>query len=349
MRDCAMPFNLVGQENLHKAKQLLVEFDLIHIDERICQAISLQWCVKLGFIACTHCNHHHVVTGELQRMYLCDECRKEIWVTAGTFFDHVRRFRPYLATIYLYEHGVVLSGSDLSKVLGASQSTVDKITKKLAILIAESMLCSKIEVSSARLSTLVSRRSTETPARQAPIAEEVELQKRLALNKPNLAKQEFKGPSMSNAESTILDLLSEEPQTFQSLIELSKLTCAELSASVTLLELRGLAKGLPGDRFIKTDEPLQTVQEEINTTKTGIKYRKIAEKFIQFVRERFQGVSRKYLQLYAAIFHVYEDRKRWGSESILRLCARSRHVSYYEIKSFVTPAMVKFVQCKSAS
>ena len=342
--DCAMPFNLLGQQNFLRAKQLLEEFDAIHIDERICQAISLQWCIKLGFIACAYCNHHQVVTGELQRMYLCAKCRKEIWVTAGTFFDHVRKFRPYLAAIYLYEHGVILSASDQSKLLCISQSTADKITKKLAILVTESMQYSKVQVSSDQLTTLVSRRSTETPARQTPIAEEEELQKRLALNKPKRNTQQSKSPAMSRAESALFDLLSDEPESFQTLIELSKLTCSELSASITLLELRGLAKYLPGDRFIRTNEPLQKAQAVINSIKKNCKHKKLINRFIRFVKERFQGVSRKYLQLYAAIFHVHEDRKRWGSESILRLCARSRHISTHEIKQFITPPMVKFAR-----
>ncbi len=106
---CVMPFNQTGNENLGKAINFLKEFDAENLDEKICEIKALQICCSLGFAVCKHCNHHQILKGELQRMYLCNVCRKEIWITGGTFFDHVRKFRPYLASFYLLERGIILS------------------------------------------------------------------------------------------------------------------------------------------------------------------------------------------------------------------------------------------------
>lgn len=343
-----MPFNLRGREDLLKAIVLLKEFDTMNADERICEALSLQWCCKIGFVVCAHCDHHQITTGEIRRMYLCQRCSKEIWVTAGTFFDHVRKFRPYLATIFLYERGVILSVSSLSKLLGISLSMAALISKKIALLVSEILRSSKRDVQSSMLSSLVCRRTTETPQRQHPVAEEVEVQKSLSLLAEKRQKKTSNPPELSLIESQVLELLSETPISFSEICERMRLDCPTASATIVFLELRELATCLPGDKYIRSMQSKQDVKHAYERRKNANKHSAITHSFIKFVEERYQGVGRKYLQLYVALFWIFIDRKRWGPDTILNFCARSRHVPYRKILDFVTAAHVKFPNSKAA-
>ncbi len=227
-----MPYNQTGNENLGKALDFLKVFDAENLDEKICELKALQICCKLGFTICRHCNHHQMLKGQLQRMYRCDVCRKEIWITGGSFFDHVRKFRPYLASFFLLERGIILSASDLSNVLGISVDTAGKIYKKVAKLVSEKMQGSGSDVSTTELSQIVCRRTIETPARQSPLAEEVEIQKRLKLCEPEAAVEELKEPELTTNEKVVLALLSELPILFAALCEKANLECGDASAAI---------------------------------------------------------------------------------------------------------------------
>ena len=340
-----MPFNQTGNENLGKAINFLKEFDAENLDEKICEIKALQICCSLGFAVCKHCNHHQILKGELQRMYLCNVCRKEIWITGGTFFDHVRKFRPYLASFYLLERGIILSAPDLLAVLRVSSNMASLIHKKVAKRVSEQMHATGFDISTAELSKITFRRTRETPARQAPLAEEVEVQKRLAMCAPENSQEDSKEPELSENEKAVLTSLSETPINFAAICETFKLDCAQASAAIMGLELRELAKRLPGDRYVLTDKQTKQALKALDAGKLPPKQNKIVLKLIDFVEERFQGVGRKYHQFYAALYWIFADRKRWGSGSILQLIAQSDHVPYREILEYVTPPTVKVIGC----
>ena len=337
-----MPFNQTGNENLGIALGFMKEFDAENLNEKICEIKSLQLSSVLGFIVCQHCNHHQILEGELQRMYPCKICSKEIWLTAGSFFDHVRKFRPYLAAFYLLERGVILSACEVAKVLGVSKCTADRIYKKIAKLVSEKMQTHGIDVSTAELAPVVTRRTTETPARQPPLAEEIAVQNLLSMRELEVEEQDdSRYPGISNSEKSVLALLSETPIRFADICEKLSLNCGEASAAIMGLELRALTMRLPGERYVILDRPTRVTLKAINNKKQQNKGDKIATRIIDFVKERFQGVGRKYLQLYAALYWIFIDRKSWGPGSIQQLCTQSRHIPYREILAFVTPPTVK--------
>lgn len=338
-----MPFNQTGNENLGRAKALMREFDAENLDEKICEIKSLQLCCSLGFVVCRHCNHHQLMSGELQRMYLCKVCSKEIWITGGTFFDRVRKFRPYLAAFYLMERGVILSACDMAKLLGVSPCMADRIYKKVAKLVSEQMISSQIEVSTVELLPVAMRRTSRTPAGQPALAEEVAVQKLVALQEAEQSEQESNYPELPNNEKLVLTLLSETPITFDDLCERLHLDCGDASAAIMGLELRGLAARLPGVRYVISDQPNQLAAKASDIKMQKSKHHKIVSRMIDFINERFQGVGRKNHQFFAALFWIYEDRQRWGPGSIQKLCVQSRHIPYREILAFVTPPTVKLV------
>lgn len=59
------------------------------------------------------------------------------------------------------------------------------------------------------------------------------------------------GPSPSGTETRLLALLGEDPLAIDALIERAGLPAGEVSASLMTLELRGLVRQLPGQRYVK--------------------------------------------------------------------------------------------------
>jgi DNA-binding MarR family transcriptional regulator len=173
------------------------------------------------------------------------------------------------------------------------------------------------------------------------LAEEVAVQKLLALSEPDDSEQETKYPGLSKAEESVLELLSDTPIRFADICERVKLECANASAAIMGLELRQFATRLTGDKYVRTDPPTGRSSALLKLQKQKRKHSKITTKIIDFIKERFQGVSRKYLQFYAALYWIHADRKRWGPDTIRQLCVQSRHIPYREILEFVTPPTVK--------
>jgi hypothetical protein len=62
---------------------------------------------------------------------------------------------------------------------------------------------------------------------------------------------------------------------------------------------------------------------------------------IAYIRTYFQGVSRKFLQLYLASFWCHFDRVRWTPGAILLACIEHPPISYEAIVNYVSPPAVK--------
>lgn len=63
-----------------------------------------------------------------------------------------------------------------------------------------------------------------------------------------------------------------------------------------------------------------------------------------FLFQNFDGVSRKYIQLYLAAYWCYKDRTRWFSEQLFCACFRSLPVSYAEILLYSSPRNLKVIE-----
>ncbi len=341
-----MPFNTTGSEDLARALVFMKKFDAEHLDDRICELKVLQILCKLGFAVCKNCQHKNPISEAPQRMCICERCKKEIWITGGSFFDHVRKFKPYLASIGLLENGIILSASELRNVLSVTQSTSDKIYKKISLLVSEKMKGIGIEVETLELLTVVWRRCIETPAREHPIAEEIAMQKE--------AEQKSKGPesaeegqALTGTEKSIFSLLSKTPVNFDDICRQLNVDCSKISAAIVGLELQDLVVRIPGDNYVKSDRVTQRAMSVSNSKNIKAELNHLSTRMIDFIQERFQGISRKYLQLYAALFWIYLDRKRWGPGAILQMCMQSRHIRRREIRDFVTPLTVNLIECSN--
>ncbi len=198
----------------------------------------------------------------------------------------------------------------------------------------------------------VGKRSKETPAREHPKAEQIEAEKRAAKEgqrhssaNPNQLLQrmnesaQVKSPVPENEiEKQIYELLTVQSTQFEVLCTQIKLPQTELLCALTMLELAGFIKQLPGNRFEAIEKEMPaSFHQSIGTNDQQVKI------FVKFIHKTFHKVSRKYLQRYLARYWCFIDRERWQFESLLELCARAGRKSYEQLTSYVTPLSVKVV------
>jgi hypothetical protein len=111
----------------------------------------------------------------------------------------------------------------------------------------------------------------------------------------------------------------------------------ELSATLTLLELMGLIKRLPGEFYARQiSHHTNTRADEKHPNASAL-----VDGSIKFIRETFHGISRRYLQLYLAAYWCWGDRKRWTLGALLQHCLEVGEISSFEILSYVSPQMVQ--------
>src|SRR5579885_2811081 len=136
-----------------------------------------------GTIKCRHCGSQALDTAFSARVGVCRHCRQPTWLTAGTFFHHIRLPRPWLAAIWLMERGVNISSSQFHKLAGIAYSTAWHIFNKLATVIQSEMGDNACALPSSLFSPVICKRSRETPARSHPLAEEEHIARSLQAQK----------------------------------------------------------------------------------------------------------------------------------------------------------------------
>lgn len=334
-----------------------------------------------GEIKCTYCGNTQAESSHSDRVIRCGSCRKEIWLTAGTFFHRIRYVRAWLAAIFFMEQGVIISSSRFHKLVGIAYSSAWTIFMKLATLIESQLAEDASCLPSALFERLFCKRSRETPARKEPIAEQEEIEKltkeesvesvdnnkptpllrvagrneyfsetncqldtkTVSQNEKELGKVSL-GTEFNQVENAVYEILTDEPVQFDELCARTGMRAEKLSAALTMLELAELAERLPGDRYVCSVLRRNKTPDYRNTGKTDSMTKPtmmLVDKIIDFVRVKFQGISRKYLQNYLAIYWCHADRNRWQYGSLTKLSFQSRTISYREIIEYVSPLMVK--------
>lgn len=326
-------------------------------------------CARLeanGQAKCSYCGSKDLDKFSQARVRKCKTCNKKTWLTAGTFFNRIRLARPWLAAIWLMEHGVVISSLKLRALVGIAQSSALHILKKVATVIQSHFGENAADFQSADFHAVFCKRSRLTPAREHPVKEQeamenylqTNLHSHLEVDRTNPIKSEPGQTTLPDIEflieplteeTTIENLLkgrekevyrhlSKEPILFDALCGLTKMSVSELSSTLTMLELAGAIERLPGDQYVRY------ICKQIGKKYFGgttSQSAKAVSDFINFVRARFHGISRKYLQLYLALHWCSVARTQWCNSSLLKACLEFGPISYNQILSYVSPLIVQ--------
>ncbi len=146
------------------------------------------------------------------------------------------------------------------------------------------------------------------------------------------------GPSLpTDPQTKILECLSHGAVTEDVLCDRTGLGAGDLAAPLLFLELAGTIESQPGNKFVLCIPKLQCqraneIPDRLKLLITGIS---------AFIRLKFHGISRKYLQNYLAAYWCQVARTTWCEGSIMKLCLLFHPVSYRDILEYVSPINIK--------
>jgi hypothetical protein len=313
------------------------EFSTQFTSEAACRDSFYAAIKRVCSIKCRYCHGPKLIHQPGSRTIRCSKCKRETWLTAGTFFHRIRLFRPWLAAIWMLENGVVMSASRFHKLVGIAYSSAFNILKKLATVIQN---CSDDAVpvaSSALFREIVCRRSRQTPRGEHPRTEEETLEESVNHNQPQQGIDSIESLNLSAAERQIYELLSEEPLRSDLLGLRTGLSTGQISAALIMLEIKGLASYSFGHGYSRSDPQ---AKGRLSTCAAGDEDLDCVRKFVSFATSKFQGISRKYLQQYLSAYWCQIDRVRWGAGSLMLACLQSLPITEQEILDYVTPQLV---------
>lgn len=308
--------------------------------EEKAQSIALNDIAKRKFLICGQCKSKNKIPKTDLRMFLCTKCRKEIWITANTNYHKAKKFFARLAIMRLKEMGIIVTPNDAARLLSVTTDTVSRIYKQVGIVVISRFPKRAVEVPSEYALTVYTRRTILTPAGKPPFEEEFEMQRQHQAQEPqpqSVSISQSDMPDLSELELLIFAIISKNPIHFDQLAERSQLQTHTLSSALTFLELRGLIQAQAGNKFTRANSLF------IKNANASEKEKSIVESFNYFVKENFQGIGRKYGQVYSSFFWLANDRKTWRKNSLRKLYAAHPYVSYQDILDFVTPLTFKVV------
>ncbi|MBI4534614.1 MAG: hypothetical protein HY711_11775 [Candidatus Melainabacteria bacterium] len=356
IRACWSEFNELFPKDKDCLEELYKRIDASGISKRPC------------------CPNTNVQEQDGGRAIKCSSCGKKTWLTAGTFFHRIKRPKAWLGAIWFIEHGLILSSSRFHKLAGIAQSSALQVFKKITMVIQSHMDEEALSIDSSCFCPVFCKRSRETPAREHPCAEQEEIEKQCVgpngkalgdqdgprasadcrdLVVPEDSSRDKSMDSMSIApdpkeelsgyELDVYEALSAEPTCVDVLHGRISMSIDQLLVALTMLELAGLAKRLPGNRYISWQlqcKAAPSLQSSTTATTT-----KIIANCVNFIRCNFHGISRKYLQSYLAAYWCWVDEVRWRCSSVIRACLEFGPVSNRDILQYVSPALVKAASC----
>lgn len=285
-----------------------------------------------------------LVTGRKygKRGVKCSACGRKSSITANTFYHGVRRISAYCNAQFLLGEGITISANDFAIRNGISSSQGNNILHAVSSEMVREME-NAVEILTEILLDPVGKRSRETPAGEHPKKEQEELEKKTAKAGEKRAEKnprEFPARLPSGEKDRrIFQLLQQKPLTTDELVTLAKMALSELLSILTMLELAGFIRTLPGNRY----EIIQETKTAQSVPVVGNTMERLLKGFVRFVKLTFHAISRKYLQRYLARYWCFIDRKKWSFETLLEMCARAPYQSAAQLAGYVTPLAAKAV------
>lgn len=257
--------------------------------EEACWHFLINRMRQLDLLRCHYCNCCDVEIERELRTYRCLSCRSRSWLTSGTIFHRVRKLRAWLAAIWLFEHGAILSSNWFSTLAGIAQSSALKIFHSIFQVLdstTSTATADMISLPSLLFQPIFTKRSLLTPRWLHPAEEEklereecqqqsktkakpedapqhledqdnpsctLEEEIRLDAISDSISAQATLEPALTNEEMIVMELLV-NPMNFDQLLENTRLDIPKLNLAITELEMSGLVVSLPGGKIKRIEE-----------------------------------------------------------------------------------------------
>jgi hypothetical protein len=320
------------------ANSIKIDLETIHklYDDVLSQLPTDEDCLNflirliIGIVSCNWCGSTDLDRTGDDRDALCRACKKVTWLTAQSFISGIKKPRAYLMALIYRAEGIAISAAELARVVGVASSTAGCILKKYDLVIHSEMAAIGISLDSRQFAECITKRSTHSPVKQHPLVEFDEIDKQNALL--NIGTTPLK---LTVDENLIYGLLSDTPSSIDSLMNATSLSIGQVSATLTMLDLAGLAKPCPGDYYVK-GYPVSLLAQK----KIGPKTKVFIARSVELIRATYQGVSRRYLQCYLGFCWSIFDRAKWNLNSLSQACEKFGPITHAYVTSYVSPEAV---------
>lgn len=243
-------------------KQVFDEFVAEYPNEAVCRATVLSYVAENKALICNYCGTQNRPTVVQERDFPCEVCKKPVWVTAGTGFEQVELFRPWLAWFRLQERGIVLNAFQFHDLLEIPYFTAYKMSKQIHMKLCEILADPNRTAPSSAFASIFYRRSRETPAGEHPVSEEKRARQLVERRSESISKRKIEQVTqlavqpkfeLSDREKLVLSEIIDAPISFGLLLKNTQLPVSQLSSVLTMMELKGAVSRLPGDNYERVD------------------------------------------------------------------------------------------------
>jgi hypothetical protein len=330
------------REEKARLRSLWLEHNILFPTEEDCLNDILGRLEQWNAIKCSHCGSTDVKRDDDEdRTGTCRSCSNSVWLTAGTFFDHMRHVRAWHAAIWLKERGAIFNNKQFHELVGIAASSSWNILKRIEMVIQARMNSENGSVSSALFSAVYGRRSRMTPKDSHPRQEEDSMEHDRPDDRMTDCVNE---PDLSPDEKELYDLLSEKPVHCDTLADRLQKSINDILSGLTMLELSGLVTASPGGRYAHANRASAVRLNYFSNANAGKTKSAgsglVVKSIMEFIKHVFQSVSRKYVQLYAAAHWFHTEESTWGIDSLFRACVQFGDIRDDQILEYVSPSMI---------
>ena len=312
---------------------------------------------KEGSLICAKCSEKNFKRDYGSRFIICIKCNTRLWITSGTLFEKTKKLKAWFTGAWFIARGIQVSTPIFEEIANVAQSTAWQILNTYSMLLGEYIEERTEEVPSVLFMKMICKRSRETAKREHPKTEifdqfKEEFESILGTISDDSKDSESSSEVTSlqepvtEIEKSIINELSGKKYSFDYLCKKLKFSIAEISSTISMLEVKGLIKQV-GPNIYKacvsrnqlTIEEL--VMEGLNSVRPGLLM--VADNIISYIRSKFHGISRKYLQGYLMRAWMKFSKKKLAPEDLLNFCFHHKPISYFDIKRHVCPYNVFMV------
>lgn len=292
-----------SESELQRAKP---EFDESFPDEAAChKALTLIFnapdCERCG------CDEYNDTLNP--RISECRNCSRKRRVYCDTLFARVRLIREWFAALWFTTKGIVFSAYEFARIFGIALSTAQNIVKTIGLFLIDRME-GLPTVSSEIFLELFCRRSSLTPANSHP-QEEQAAQK----NEARTHAQDLSLNDLTELQTLLCKILKVDTYlTIDNLLEITNASLGELLMELTSLQFRGIVECNISNAFrLVKRRSTGSLQEGASNP--------CILPFLEKTKIVWQRFSRKYLQLYLALYWSSLNKDIWTPALLKDFCS----------------------------
>ena len=295
-------------------------------------------------------------------------CGKVKWVTAGSFFSHLKSATLAVAMFGLFEAGIIFNPHQFAIAFNCSYDSASGLFTKIQHAVAkEASKEIAIELINSRaFKDIMTRRSWQTPAECSADSEqesaEAEVAKQQQAHAKNHEKTESAKP-LPNLNADELKVMAEiqkyeSPVPFDKLLALCDLSVSKLINILTILELEAFICAVPGGRYalLKSEAAFNALRYHGDKSTgvprqfsanddlaaigglTPLYLQRLADVYVLLISLVHQGVSRKKLHIYVASYmHILGVRKSGRALNMYKICLRSDWGTRADLRALKCP------------